>query len=94
MITELLPCPFCGETDVFVNLLTENYFTMCGYCKTQGPHGTTVHRACERWNERRAICQHKTEQCKLSVHATERIKIDLESASIVIYDKRKKDAGD
>jgi Lar family restriction alleviation protein len=49
---DLLPCPFCGSTEIH---LTRTLNDMVAYCNTCGAHGElaeTLGRAWEKWNTR------------------------------------------
>ena len=58
MSEELKPCPFCGNSDVYVdkgvlgNDELGNYFVCCEFCHTTGPAGKTEDDAVASWNRR------------------------------------------
>ncbi len=49
-VTELLPCPFCGNTDVYV--MTGVKSIKCEQCGTLGPFGHDQEAAVLAWNTR------------------------------------------
>jgi hypothetical protein len=46
--TDLLPCPFCGSTDVTYDAGAME----CGFCSARGPTATHGHIAETSWNTR------------------------------------------
>ena len=63
-MTELIPCPFCANSQARVVTCYLDYLgTLCGYCEVCGSYGPTVpvdlkhideckQRAAELWNSR------------------------------------------
>jgi Lar family restriction alleviation protein len=53
----LLPCPFCGGTDI--TLAVVNYwYAMCAKCYAQSGLGDTEEAAAARWNRRASYAAH------------------------------------
>lgn len=50
MVTELLPCPFCGKNSVSVGGLVP--WVECELCGACGPPAAYEDQACEAWNTR------------------------------------------
>jgi Lar family restriction alleviation protein len=48
----LLPCPFCGSADIWVNGDLVPKYVVCKKCAAFGPTAPTVTQAIERWNRR------------------------------------------
>jgi Lar family restriction alleviation protein len=51
-VPPLQPCPFCGDSDVWINGDIEPKFVACRKCWAFGPSAPTVTQAAERWNKR------------------------------------------
>ena len=51
---DLLPCPFCGSTDVGVGRIdyTRNKSVVCSGCGAEGPPSTMNGKAILLWNRR------------------------------------------
>jgi Lar family restriction alleviation protein len=48
----LRPCPFCGNSDLWVNGDLEPKFVVCRKCSAFGPTAPTITEATNRWNNR------------------------------------------
>ncbi|WP_407180013.1 Lar family restriction alleviation protein [Bradyrhizobium sp. STM 3562] len=51
---QMLPCPFCGSLEIWVNRDLDPKFVACKKCSAFGPTAPTVSKAIERWNKRAA----------------------------------------
>jgi Lar family restriction alleviation protein len=48
----MLPCPFCGNTDGFaIRWNVYNYYNVCCPCGAMGPFGDTRKKAIAAWNK-------------------------------------------
>jgi hypothetical protein len=59
--TNLLPCPNCGEHDIGVDQLVEQYSAYCEICGMAGPDSHTPEDAAVRWNALPRRTQSETE---------------------------------
>lgn len=56
-MTELKPCPFCGETTLGASSQVNGHATVghyieCGHCQNQGPWMFSASAAADAWNNR------------------------------------------
>ena len=55
-MSDLKPCPFCGQSDANIILLKNGGFTafqhVCNYCGSRGPESDTQEKAESSWNRR------------------------------------------
>ena len=52
---ELLPCPFCGGTEVYTKNELYGYQAICNDCLARSPLSENRNRAIVRWNTRAPI---------------------------------------
>lgn len=53
MSNEILPCPFCGGTELEpVETENDDYAVYCADCYATGPQASTKHAASKAWNQR------------------------------------------
>jgi Lar family restriction alleviation protein len=48
----VLPCPFCGNTDCVVDSTIYHHYVTCLKCRTHGPREWTIQGARDAWNKR------------------------------------------
>jgi Lar family restriction alleviation protein len=48
----VLPCPFCGNTDCVVDSTVYHHHVTCLKCETHGPMEETIQGARDAWNKR------------------------------------------
>ena len=48
----LRPCPFCGNSDLWINGDLDPKFVVCRKCSAFGPTAPTMIDATNRWNKR------------------------------------------
>jgi len=53
----LRPCPFCGETDLLLELHDASYITCCNLCLAAGPPAPSAGAAVRRWNASQTMPQ-------------------------------------
>jgi Lar family restriction alleviation protein len=60
---QLLPCPFCGSTNVKLDNLVDadDFFVSCGNCEIQQIANYSPETAIARWNRRNAAAPQKGE---------------------------------
>lgn len=51
-MSDLKPCPFCGNKRTEVVEIAGNFFAVCGNCGAQGKQMTTISGAVGTWNRR------------------------------------------
>jgi Lar family restriction alleviation protein len=51
-MSELKPCPFCGNERVNVAEIAGSFFAVCGTCGAQGKQRATISGAVGTWNRR------------------------------------------
>lgn len=52
MGTELMACPFCGSSSLFVDMDSEGWYIECNGCLSRGPSEGSQEEAEAAWNKR------------------------------------------
>lgn len=51
-MSQLKPCPFCGNEAPLGSILLQRYHIFCARCQARGPEGKTLEAASAAWNRR------------------------------------------